>query len=83
MREVLIILAVIVVLLGLTALRYRKQLKQLFGVAKMLKEAKDSAASQVPTQRKTDGVKLASCSKCGVFVPETNLSGGLCSKCRS
>lgn len=83
MREVLIILGVILVLLGLTALRYRKQIKQIFGVAKMLNEAKNAATSQIPTQRRTEGVKLVGCSKCGVFVPETTVSGGICAKCRS
>lgn len=83
MREVLIILGVIVVLLGLTALRYRKQIKQIFGVAKMLNEAKNAATSQIPVKRKTEGVKLANCTKCGIFVPESSLSGGICSKCRA
>jgi len=83
MREILIILGVILVLLGLTALRYRKQIKQIFGVAKMLNEAKNAATSQMPTQRKSEGVKLAGCLKCGIFVPENKLSNGICSKCRA
>lgn len=83
MREVLIILGVILLLLGLTAFRYRKQIKQILGVAKMLKEAKQAATSEIPRQRKSEGVRLAGCSQCGIFVPESGLSNGICSKCRS
>jgi hypothetical protein len=86
MREVLIILGVIVVLLGLTAFKYRKRIMQIFGIAKMLKEAR-TAAAQVPKPRQNVGVKLAGCSACGIFVPETSLATvrgkEICAKCRA
>lgn len=70
MREILIILAVILVLLALTAVKYRKQIASLIGVARMLKEAKDSVRQNTIRGEDTRSVSLVNCAKCGVWVPQ-------------
>lgn len=69
MRETLFILFVILVLLGLTAIRYRKTIAGLLGVAKMLREAKDAAQGNTIGD-KPASVQLVNCAKCGVWVPQ-------------
>ncbi len=71
MREALFIILVVLVLLGWTIFRYRKQISGMIGFAKMLKEAKDGLTQgpkQVGNQAK--GIPLVNCSKCGVWVPQ-------------
>jgi hypothetical protein len=85
MREVSFILLVIVVLLGLTAIRYRKQIAGMIGLARALKDAKD-AASLDGRSSQPASVQLVNCAKCGVWVPEgkSTRQGNdhLCSNCR-
>lgn len=70
MREIIFILIVIFVLLALTAVRYRKTIAGVLGVAKMLKEAKDAAAGANAVGREKPSVQLVNCAKCGVWVPQ-------------
>ncbi len=67
MREALFILAVVAVILILTAIRYRKQISGAIGLAKALKEAQRPAA--MTGERKAGA--LVACSRCGVRVPES------------
>ena len=71
MREILVILVVILVLLGLTALRYRKQIAGVLGLARALKGAKDAVGQSrtISSDEKTS-IPLVNCSKCGVWVPQ-------------
>ena len=74
MKEAFLILGVIVILLALTAIRYRRQIAGMIGLAKMLKEVKTSAqARSVPGESAT-GVALVNCSTCEVWVPENKAS---------
>ena len=73
MREALIILAVIVILLALTALRYRKQIAGVIGVTRMLREAQRAAADgrkNVIRDGEQQSVPLVHCEKCGIWVPQ-------------
>ncbi|HRI03155.1 MAG TPA: hypothetical protein PLL77_05395 [Pyrinomonadaceae bacterium] len=71
MREIFVILVVILVLLGLTALRYRKQIAGILGLARALKEAKDAVGhSRVISSDEKTSIPLVNCSKCGVWVPQ-------------
>ncbi len=70
MKEGFVILVVIVVLLALTAVRYRKQINSMIGVAKMLKEVKDSAVAGRQIKPEPTSVQLVSCAKCGVWIPQ-------------
>ena len=70
MRELLIILIVILVLLALTAVKYRKQIAGLIGVAKMLKDAKDTVRQNTIHGEESPSVQLVNCAKCGVWVPQ-------------
>lgn len=70
MREILIIVAVIFVLLALTAIKYRKQIAGLIGVAKMLKDAKDAVGQNTIRGEDARSVQLVNCAKCGVWVPQ-------------
>lgn len=69
MREFIFILVVILVLLGLTAIRYRKTIAGMIGVAKMINEAKNAAAGNT-IGAKPASVQLVNCAKCGVWVPQ-------------
>jgi formylmethanofuran dehydrogenase subunit E len=71
MREAFFILFVIVVLLALTAVRYRKQIANVIGVARMLKDVKDQATTSTTLKGEQPSVQLVSCAKCGVWVPQT------------
>ncbi len=70
MKEGLFILGVILVLLGLTAVRYRKQIAGMVGIARALKDAKDAAAQGKRSRGEQPSIQLVSCAKCGVWVPE-------------
>lgn len=67
MREALFILAVLTILLVLTAVRYRKQIVGAVGFAKALKEAR---RRPVVTGERSAGV-LVECSQCGIRIPES------------
>lgn len=70
--DIIFILFVFVLLFGLTAIRYRKQIAGMIGFARMLKDAKESAV-QTKTIRNPDkaGIQLVHCTKCGVWVPQS------------
>ena len=72
MREGFVIFVVILILLALTALRYRKQIAGVIGVARMLKEVKDSAVAGKQIKPEPASVQLVSCAKCGVWIPQGN-----------
>lgn len=73
MKEALFILAVVFVLAALTAVRYRKQISNMIGFAKMLKEAKQNLAHGSANRLRPEekGIPLVNCSKCGVWIPQT------------
>lgn len=71
MREVLFILFVVFVLLGLTALRYRKQVATVIRFSQMLREGR--VGQNLSTARRNDQMAaepLVKCSSCGTWVPE-------------
>ena len=71
MKEALFILLVIGVLAALTAIRYRKQIAGVIGIAKMLKETTRAATDRSRIgARDEKSVPLVNCSKCGVWVPQ-------------
>jgi len=71
MKESLFILLVIGVLAALTAIRYRKQIAGMIGVAKMLKETTRAVTDRSRIgSREEKSIPLVSCSKCGVWVPQ-------------
>ncbi len=73
MREALFVLAVIAVILGLTAFRYRKQLAAGLQIWRMLKEARKQAAASIgkpaPEPEMKASGPLVRCSKCGTWTP--------------
>jgi len=73
MREVAFILFVIVILLGLTALRYRKQISALLSFGKMLSDARENARGPrtVPAVPEKKG-ELVACTRCGTWTPKNN-----------
>jgi type II secretory pathway pseudopilin PulG len=86
MREILFVLIVVLVLLALTAIRYRKQIAGMIGIARMLRQAKRSAAERVQTfPKETQATNpLVNCSKCDIWVPQGKAvrfrDGFICSK---
>ena len=72
MKEAIVILLVLLVLAGLTAFRYRKQLATMLNVWRMLKSIRQAGGQKEDRIRggnKADG-PLVHCSKCGKWVPE-------------
>jgi len=71
MKEALFILVVIGVLAALTAIRYRKQITGMIGVARMLKETtRGVAGAGKRVSGETKGIPLVNCCRCGVWVPQ-------------
>ncbi len=71
MKEAFFILFVVALLAALTAVRYRKQISGMIGLAKVLKEAKDNIGQSRSLQgEKQASVQLVNCAKCGVWVPQ-------------
>lgn len=72
MREAFFILLVLFVLLALTAIRYRKQIAGMIGLARMLRQARRSAAAGKRSVSGAGevGVQLVNCSKCDIWVPQ-------------
>lgn len=74
MREFFLILAVIAVLLGLTAYRYRKQLLAGLQIWRMLKEMRANVRTMPRTNAEPElkpAGKLVNCAKCGTWVAES------------
>lgn len=72
MKEPLFILAIVLILAVLTAVRYRKQIAGMIGFARMLKDVNADITQQthrVRPQAETN-TPLVNCSKCGVWVPQ-------------
>jgi hypothetical protein len=72
MREAIVILIVIAVLLGLTAVRYRKQIVAMLHVWRMLKQMRGNAGGQINNGGTPASQRLVSCAKCGTWVPESS-----------
>jgi len=70
--EIIFVLLVVLLIIGLTAFRYRKQIATMIGVARMLKQARQ-AAKQGTKAFEADEPKpntLVNCGKCDVWVPQ-------------
>jgi hypothetical protein len=85
MREPFFILLIVLVLFGLTAIRYRKQIAGMIGLARALKDAKDAAAQGGAQSSGTASLQLVNCSKCDVWVPASKATRRgtkhICSAC--
>lgn len=68
MKEALVILAILFVLVTLTAIRYRKQLMMLVHVWRMLKNARSGTGADEKKIDKPEDVPLVNCAKCGAWV---------------
>ncbi|QQS33131.1 MAG: hypothetical protein IPM50_00685 [Acidobacteriota bacterium] len=74
MREFLLVFAVIAVLLGLTAIKYRRQLMAMVGFARLLKEAGSASGDlRKKTATASEPNNLVSCVACGVWIPESKV----------
>jgi len=86
MREAFFILLVVCVLAALTAVRYRKQIAGMIGLARALKDAKAAAADQRRVDSVQPSMQLVNCAKCGVWVPQNKATlrhkAYYCADCR-
>ncbi len=67
---VLLILAV-----GLIALRFRPQIKaalQIWRMLKQIKQANQPIEKQIPKREKVENEALVRCTKCGKWIPQSN-----------
>ena len=76
MREAFFILLVLLVLFGLTAYRYRKQLMFAIQIWRTLKGARDIQSQRMSEigrdqQKSQDSGALVNCSRCGKWTPES------------
>ncbi|MBC7901040.1 MAG: hypothetical protein H7070_13425 [Saprospiraceae bacterium] len=72
MKEAIVILVVLLILVGLTAFRYRKQLMAMVNVWRMLKSMRQAGRQRedrIEGDNKASG-PLVNCAKCGKWVPE-------------
>lgn len=81
MKEALFILTVLAVILGLTAVRYRRQIAGMIQIWRSLKSARDQIRQRQEPQAVPDKTgNLVNCAKCGTWVPEKtaiSLRGGI------
>lgn len=73
MREIVVILLVIVVLVGLTAIRYRKQIVAAIKIWRSFKAMKQQIAEKhrsSVTEESVSAGPLVNCARCGTWVPE-------------
>ena len=81
MREAFFILIVMAVLLGLTAIRYRKQIVAMMHIWRSLKSMRQQANQRKVEPEKSEQLgPLVNCAKCGTWVPEQRaikLRGGM------
>jgi hypothetical protein len=76
MREGLFILAVIFLLFALTAIRYRKHIVGMIGLARALNDAKNTAPQgKTIGPNESTSVRLVNCAKCGIWVPQNKAIG--------
>lgn len=73
MREALFVLLVVLLLLALTAVKYRKQIAGMIGFARMLRGVKADLTQQTRhvQSHSESSIPLVNCAKCGVWVPQT------------
>ena len=82
MREALVILVVMLALVVLTAIRYRKQIAGMIQIARALKSARDQLRGAQPPAREKQPLEtkpLVNCARCGTWVPQDraiSLRGG-------
>lgn len=72
MREAVFILVVLLVILGLTAYRYRRQIGTMLNLYRMMKSMRQMnkpANNRIDGDDKSSG-PLVNCAKCGTWVPE-------------
>jgi hypothetical protein len=71
MKEAFFILLIIAVLVGLTAIRYRKQIAAVLHIWRSLKSVREQVREkQVQPQGSIPAGPLVNCAKCGAWVPE-------------
>jgi len=76
MREALFILTVLLLLLALTAVRYRKHIAGMIGLARALNDAKKTATqAKTISPNASTSVQLVNCAKCGIWVPQNKAIG--------
>ena len=86
MKEAVFIILAIAVLLGLTAVRYRRQIVAFISFYKQLKAVRTNFRENTASKNQGDvtGIQLVKCSRCGKWIPETEVSGsGSHPVCRS
>lgn len=75
MREAIFILLVLVVVLGLTAFRYRKQIRFALEIWRTMKGVRELQKgvpqSEVRTSTEDPVGNLVNCGKCGKWIPES------------
>ena len=83
MKELLFIFVVLVVIVALTAVRYRRQIMGMFRIWRSLQamrqQIKQKTNENAPPEN-AGGGPLVSCAKCGTWVPEQRaikLRGGI------
>jgi len=75
MREAIVILLVIVVLLGLTAFRYRRQIAtmiQMWRMMKTMRQAMRPPENSIDSSQRAVDARLVNCAKCGSWTPEAS-----------
>ncbi len=72
MREALVILIVLLILVALTAFKYRRQIGTMISVGKMIRDAASGNVGRRDSivEEAGNSGKLVNCTKCATWVPE-------------
>ena len=71
MREAFFILIVMAVLVGLTAIRYRKQIAAMMHIWRSLKSMREQVSQKQVRPEKAERLgPLVNCAKCGTWIPK-------------
>ncbi|MBK9439418.1 MAG: hypothetical protein IPN51_15850 [Chloracidobacterium sp.] len=71
MREFVVVLLVILILLGITAFKYRRQIAMVIGFGKMLRDARSNIKqASSPRQVNAEPSELVNCTRCGTWLPK-------------
>ncbi|MBK9768256.1 MAG: hypothetical protein IPP63_15270 [Chloracidobacterium sp.] len=74
MREFVVVLLVILILLGITAFKYRRQIAMVIGFGKMLRDARSDSETGSAQGRTPERLGTRQLQRCGTWVPQIRRS---------
>jgi hypothetical protein len=82
MKETFFILAVVAILVGLTAIRYRKQITAMIALYRQLqgvRERINTSPRDISDRSSNVGIQLIKCARCAKWIPQSEARGDVSS----